>query len=451
MIDRTKRPVPGGSREVRLPAVQQARLSNGLDVWLVQRRELPLVVLNLVMQSGTDRDPLTMPGVATMTAEGLDAGTSTLNALQIAESLEQIGASFNVRAMLDGTSVSLVALSKHLAKATDIFGSVISNPVFPETEIERLRKQRLNHLIQQRDRPATIASLVFYRVLYGPQHPYGNNKSGTEASVQGMHRKNLVSFHRDHYRPNDGTIIAAGDVTLDGLVKVMEKRLGNWEARNVPPAATPPLPVGKERHIYLVDKPGAPQSEIRIGYPCLPRSTPDFFPVIVMNRILGGQFSSRLNINLRERRGLTYGAQTQFIFNKHEGPFIASAAVESSETGNAIREFLIEMEKMRADGITEEEIEFSRGGLAGSFALSFETASQQAGALQNIALYGLPMDYYSHYIENLHAVTREDISRVARRYLDTSRMTIIVVGDLQAMKGEIEELQLGEIVITDPA
>ena len=451
MIDRMKRPVPGGLREVRLPAVQQARLSNGLDVWLVQRKKLPIVVLNLVMQSGTDRDPLNIPGVATMTAEGLDAGTSTLNALQIAESLEHIGASFNVRAMLDGTSVSLVALSKHLAKAADILGSIIGNPVFPETEIERLRKQRLNHLIQQRDRPATIASLVFYRALYGPDHPYGSNKSGTEASVQAMNRNDLVSFHRDYFRPNDGTIVAAGDITLDELKEVMERRLGSWGARNVPPAITPPLPVGKERKIYLVDKPGAPQSEIRIGYPCLSRSTPDFFPVIVMNRILGGQFSSRLNINLRERRGLTYGAQTQFIFNKHEGPFFASAAVESSETGNAIREFLYEMENMRADGITAEELEFSRGGLAGSFALSFETASQQAGALQNITLYGLPMDYYSHYIENLNAVTREDISRVALRYLDTSHMTIVVAGDLQTMKGDIEKLQLGEIVITEPA
>ncbi len=448
-IDRTKRPSPKPAPKVHLPEIQKTTIANGLQVWLVEHHELPTVAFNLVVQAGADHDPLTMPGLAAMTADVIDEGTATRNALQISDELESLGAFFSTNAGWDGSFMTLNVLSKYMAKALAIYADVLTNPVFPEKEFQRLRKQRVTALLQQRDRPPVIASNAFAAILYGPQHPYGNNMSGTEASLQAMKVDDLRRFYTTYYRPNNATLVVVGDVTMGEIKGMLEEALAGWHRGDVPAAAIPePKPIA-ERTVYLIDKPGAAQSEIRVGYPALARSTPDFFPVTVMNRLLGGQFTSRINLNLREKHGYTYGARSSFSFQKGAGPFTAQAPVVTEKTDSALHECLYELELMHDKGMTSDELEFVKKGLVGNFALNFETPSQIAGALQNIVLYGLPDDYYQNYLQTIDAVSLADVNRVAKQYLDTSRMAVVVVGDLAKIKSGIAALNLGRMVECD--
>ena len=446
-LDRTKRPSPQGVPTIHLPAIQKALLLNGLAVWLVEKHDLPLVTLNLVIQAGSDHDPMDKPGVATMTAETMDAGTKMLDALQISEKLNYIGATMMFRASVDGTTAMLSTLTKHLDEALRVFTDVISNPTFPQREFERLRKQRLTTLIQQKDRAATIATLAFAHVLYGSGHPYGNDASGTEQSLTALTRDDLQKFYSSYYRPNNATLIVVGDVTMKDITALLDNGFAQWKDAPLPSITIPPAPARGSRLVYLIDKPGAPQSEIRIGYPALARSTVDFFPVTVMNRLLGGQFSSRLNLNLREKHGYTYGARSAFSFNKHAGPFIASSGVTSTKTDSSVHEFLYEIDRMFKEGLTPEELEFSKRGLTGNFALNFETPAQVAGSLVNLVLYGLPDNYYSTYLSNINGVTLDDVKRVAAKYLDSSKMAIVIVGDVKMIKEGVERLKVGETVM----
>ncbi len=447
-LDRTIKPKAQGVPAIKLPAIQKATLKNGLDVWLVEDHELPLVACNLVVQSGTDHDPLDQPGLASMTAEMLDEGTSSRSALQIAEALDFIGATLSINAFTDGSSVALNTLTKHLDTALDVFADVLINPTFPEKEFERLRQQRITSLLQQKDRPAVIASLTFSRVLYGTKHPYGLNPSGTEGSLKAMKREDVAQFYRTYYRPNNATLIVVGDVALSDIVAKLDRLLAPWQRAEIPKVPlTPPPP--SFRQALLIDKPGAPQSEVRIGTIGTARNTPDFFPLTVMNTVLGGQFSSRLNMNLRERRGFTYGARSSFSFNKYPGPFLASAAVTTSKTDSAVFEFFYEIERMQRLGVTPEELEFAKKSLTGSFARTFETPAQIASALQSIVLYNLPMDYFNSYLRNINNVTLDDVSRVAADYLDSSRMIVVVVGDAKTVRAGLEKLNIGKLVMSD--
>lgn len=448
-VDRTLRPRPQPTPRIVLPEIQKTRLSNGLAVWLVEHRELPIVALNLVFQSGSDRDPAAKAGIASMTSELLDEGTTSRTSLAIADELESIGAVLSARSGTDGSFVMLSCLTKHLPSALDVFADVLTDPVFPAGEFERLRNQRVTSLMQQRDRPATIASLAFSRLIYGQEHPYGRDASGTEQSLAAMTRDDLVAFYSTHYRPNNAVLIAVGDIALPDLVRHLESRLGPWKAGDAPPAAFPATPAATRRTVYLIDKPEAPQSEIRIGYPAAARSTPDFFPLTLANRVLGGQFASRLNLNIREKRGFSYGVRSAFQFSKQPGPFVASGGVIATKTDSALFEFLYEIDKVHESGITQEELEFVRKGLAGNFALTFETPGQIAGSMQNLVLYDLPDDYYEKYLENLDAVSLDRVKEVSARYFDSSRMAVVVVGDLKLVRNGIEGLNLGEIVLCD--
>ena len=449
VLDRTKRPVPKVLPNVELPLIQKATLANGLNVWLVEKHQLPLVAFNLVINAGSDHDPPSGPGVASMTAELLDEGTETRTALQIAEQLDFLGASFSIRSALDGTFISLNTLTKHLDEALRVYADVLAHPTFPQAEFDRLKNQRLASLLQQKDQPATIASISFNRIIYGADHSYGNNAAGTEKSIKDLRRENLVEFYNRYYRPNNATLIVVGDTELKDITAKFEHAVQDWKPGATAPPQLPPTPVVERRRVYMIDKPGAVQSEIRIGYPALARNTPDFFAVTLMNRILGGQFSSRLNLNLREKHGFSYGVRSAFSFTKHPGPFVASGAVVTAKTDSALREFLYEIDLMHNQSATNEELDFVKKGLTGNFALGFETPSQIAAALTSVALYGLPENYLQTYIENIHHVSREQVETASKKYLDTSKMAIVFVGDLKAVRENVEKLKLGDTVICD--
>lgn len=448
-IDRTIRPKAQGVPKVDLPDIQKTTLKNGLRVWLVEDHELPLVAFNLVFQNGSDTDPIAQAGLATMTADVLDEGTASRTALQIAEELDFVGANLRVNAFTDGSSITLNCMTKHIEKALAVYADVIVNPTFPEKEFARLRQQRLTGLLQQKDQPSTIATLAFNKILYGNDHPYGRDASGSEASLNAMKREDLVKFYETYYRPNNATLVIVGDVKMKDISPKLEKLLSSWKKGSMPPVVVPPTPTVEKRLIYLIDKPAAPQSEIRIGYAAVARNSPDFFPLQVMNRALGGQFASRLNMNLREKHGYTYGARSGFSFNKQPGPFTASAAVTATKTDSSVREFFYEIDRTFADGVTPEELDFVKKGLTGNFALTFETPGQIAGALQNIVLYNLPENYYENYLTNINKVSLDDVKRVSKKYLDTSKMAVVIVGDLKTIRSGLENMKFAETVLLD--
>jgi len=447
--DRSSIPQGKAAPVVEVPKIQKTTLSNGLSVWLVEHHELPLIALNLVVQAGSDHDPLSMPGLSSMTADVLDEGTKTRDAIQISDEIEGIGADLGVSSGTDGSFVTLRSLVKHLDRALDVFADVIVNPVFPEKEFERLKDQRLTSLVQQKDQPTTIANNAYANILYTSNHPYGTNSSGTPASIESMTREDLVKFYGRYYRPNNSTLIVVGDVSLAGITDKLEKSLSGWTGGDVAPLTIPAPAAITARHVYLIDKPGAAQSEVRIGYPALARSTPDYFPVYVMNRMLGGQFTSRINLNLREQHGYTYGARSSFNFLKGVGPFTASSGIVTDKTDSALVQFLYEIDRMRDKGMTDEELTYVKKGLIGSFALNFETPAQLAGMMQNIILYGLPDNYYSTYLQNIESVTLDDVLRVSKKYLDSSKMAVVVVGDLATIRAGIEAAAIGDIIVAD--
>jgi len=447
-FDRTKRPEGQEAPKKTLPQIQKTTLKNGLQLWLVEHHELPLVAMNLVFQSGAAFDKH-KPGLAAMTADLLDEGTTTRDALQIADELESIGASFNISSNFDGSYVSVQTLKKHLEKSLEIFSDVLVNASFPDKEFQRLLKQRLTSLVQQRDQPTTIASNAFNYILYGSEHPYGNNITGNEVSLKDMLAKDCENFYRTHYRPNNATLLIVGDITLKEISSRLETALANWKTMEVPSIEIPQPKTIAQRTVYLIDKPGAAQSEIRIGYPALSRNTLDFFSVTLMNRALGGQFASRINMNLREKHGYTYGARSGFSFVKGIGPFFASAGVVTAKTDSSLIEFFYELDRTHNDGITSEELSFVKKGAIGGFALTFETPSQIAGALQSIVLYGLPENYFEKYLMNIENVSLSEVQTVSQKYLNTSNMAVVVVGDLKTIQDGILALQLGDVVFCD--
>lgn len=448
-IDRSKRPVAKAAPKIALPEIQKVTLKNGLQVMLVEHHELPTVSLNLVLQVGSDHDPVSQPGIASLTADLLDEGTTSRDALQIAEALESIGATLGTSSNFDGTNVTLSTITKHFDRALSIYADVLLHATFPDKDFERIRKQRLAGLLQQRDQPTTIANNVYSYVLYGPNHPYGNNPTGTEASLNAMTTGDLKKFYQSYYRPNNTTLIIVGNVKMSMISSSIETALAGWSAAEIPVVKLPEASIPDKMRVYLVDKPGAPQSQVRIGYPALARNTPDYFPVLEMNRALGGQFSSRINLNLREKHGYTYGANSGFRFNKSAGPFTASGGIVAEKTDSALREFLNELNLMRESGMQQDELSFVKKGLVGNFALTFETPAQIAGALQNVVLYGLPENYYSSYLQNIEGVKLTDVNRVAKQYLDPGRMAMVVVGDLAKIKASIEAANFGEVILCD--
>jgi zinc protease len=448
-IDRTKRPIGKSAPKIHLPNIQKATLKNGLQVWLVEHHELPTVAFNLVVQAGSDHDPVGQPGIASMTADLMDEGTTIRDALQISDELGSIGAMLNVSSSYDGSFLTLNTLTKYLDKALAIYVDVLTHPTFPKKDFERIKNQRITTLIQQRDQPTVIANNAYSLILYGANHPYGNNPVGTELSLKAMTRESLQKFYETFYRPNNATLIVVGDVILEVLVSKLDGALTEWQSNAVPSYSIPQPKTIDQKRVYLIDKSGAPQSEIRIGYPALARSTPDYFPVLVMNRMLGGQFTSRINLNLRERHGFTYGARSAFNFQKGAGPFTASAGVMTEKTDSALHEFLYEINLMKEKGMTADELVYTKKGLTGNFALTFETPAQIAGALQNIVLFGLPENYFENYLQLIEAVSLEDVQRVANKYLDTSKMDIVVVGDVSKTKDGISSMKIGDIILCD--
>jgi predicted Zn-dependent peptidase len=434
-------PAPRPDPAFRLPQLQRRKLSNGLEVLIVEHHELPVVNMSLVLKTGGAADPRERSGLSSLTAALVDEGTKTRSALDISNQLSAIGASLSTGADWDFSSLNLLTLAKHLERALDIYSDVVINPTFPQNELELQRNSRLASLLQRRDNADAIAQLAYSSLLYGRNHPYGRSIIGDEASVKTITAEDVRRYYETYYRPNNAALIVVGDVTPDALVPQLERAFVNWKRADVPAVSIGEPPARERAAIYLVDKPGAAQSVINIGQIGPSRATPDYFPLIVMNTLLGGQFTSRVNMNLREDKGYTYGARTSFDFRRGAGPFAANAGVQTAVTKESVAEFLKELRGVRGERpVTPAELEFSKQAIIRGFPRGFETPDQIAGRLAAVVIYNLPDTYFNDYIAQVRAVTLDDVTRVANKYLDPSRMAILVVGDRKVIEPTLRSL-----------
>jgi zinc protease len=434
-------PKPATDPRFALPKLQRRMLSNGLEVLIVKHSELPVVDMSLVLKTGGTADPLDRGGLATLTAALLDEGTKTRSALDISNQLASIGAGLGTGADWDMSAVNLLTLTKHLDLALDIYADVIINPAFPSSELELQRNQRLASFLQRRDNADAIAGIAYASLLYGRSHPYGHPISGDDASIRAITIDEVKRFYETYYRPNNAALIVVGDVEPDAITEKLEKAFAKWE-KGVVPANVVPTSIQRDRAgVYMVDKPDAAQSIIAIGHVGVPRSTPDYFSLIVMNTLLGGQFTSRVNMNLRESKGYTYGARTSFDFRRGAGPFAATAGVQTAVTKESVVEFLKELRGIRGEiPITAAELDFSKQAIIRGYPRTFETSDQIANRLTPLVVYGLPDSYFNDFIPRIRAVTAEDVTRVANKYLDPSKMAILVVGDRKVIEAGLRSL-----------
>ncbi|HEY7785596.1 MAG TPA: pitrilysin family protein [Pyrinomonadaceae bacterium] len=434
-------PAPKPNPSLTLPQIQRRKLSNGLEVVLVEHHELPVVNMNLVVKSGAASDAPNRAGLASLTADLLDEGTKTRNALEIADSIGAIGANLNVGADLDSSSASMLTLTRHFDRALDVYADVITNPAFKADEIQRVRSRRLAQVKQQKDNANAVASIVYASLLYGREHPYGHPAIGDETSLGAITESDVKDFYEKYYRPNNSTLIVVGDVTLATIIPKLEKAFAAWKPAAVP-ELTIPDPAARDRAtLYIVDRPGSAQSVISIGQVAAKRNTPDYFPLLVLNTMLGGQFVSRINLNLREDKGYTYGARTTFIYGRGPGPFLATAGVFTNVTKESVAEFLKELRGIRGDiPITTKELEFAKQAIIRGFPRGFETPAQMANRLEDVVVHGLPDNYFNRYTQSVQAVTLADVNRVARQYLDPGRMAIVVVGDRKVIEPGLRSL-----------
>jgi len=441
---RAQPPKPGPGRLFHLPVPQSFQLANGLTVIYNERPGLPLVAAILVLRTGSEANSPDKPGLANFTLAMLDQGTATRNALQIADEVAQLGATWETGSTLDSSGVSVRSLKKNFEGALALLADVVLHPSFPPQEIDRQRASRLAELVQRREDPAIVVRQVMWAALYGRRHPYGYPEIGTEPAVRATTQDDMAAFWKQNFVPNNAALVVAGNIGLEELKKLVEKELGSWQ-RGTPSQPQLGAPATAAAKVIIVDKPGAPQTQVRVAAIGAARSTPDYAALEVMNATLGGLFSSRINLNLRETHGYTYGAVSRFIFRRFPGPFFAGGGVRADVTAPAVTEILKELRRMTEAPPTPEELILAKDSQIRSLPGDFETSAAAATDFSNAFVYNLGLDYYAQLPARLAAITSDAALAVAKKYLQTDKMIIIAVGDRAKIEAELAKLNFGLI------
>ncbi|HEX2344581.1 MAG TPA: pitrilysin family protein [Vicinamibacterales bacterium] len=454
-VDRTRLPPLGPDPAFTFPAIRKTMLSSGVRFWTVEHHDVPLVAYLLLMPTGAAADPSNRPGLAAMTGDMLDEGCGDHSALDVHDTLGRLGAHFDIEVGSDATLLSLTTLARFAGQGLELVADMVRRPRFDENEFNRVRDLRLTRLLQLRDLAPAVADRAFARLVYG-NHPYGHLPIGSEASLRDMTRAEAVGFHSRSFVPSRATLIAVGDALHEELLDHAERQFGGWTAlddvrSDESDPALMDVPATPPDRLALVHREGSAQSELRIGHAAVPRSTSDYHALLVLNMILGGQFVSRINLNLREDKGFTYGARTAFDFRRGRGPFVLQVSVQTDATTQAIRESLAELTAIRGERpATSDELTLARAALTRGYPRGFETAEQVARATAQLALYGLPDDYFSQFVPRISAVDSSEVTRVAREHLDPSRLLTVVVGDRDKIGASLARLDLGasELAVT---
>jgi zinc protease len=445
---REKPPAPGPERPLHLPLPEQFQLSNGLTVYYNERPGLPLVAASLVFKRGSSANPIDRPGLASFTARMLQQGTATRAALQIMDQSADLGTTVGTRATMDASRVGSVCLTRNFPGVLELMSDLVLHPSFPEQEIKRVRSERLAALVQEKDEPSAVASRVYEAALYGPKYTYGYPEIGTKGSLKAISREDLLRFWQENYLPNDAALMVTGNIKRTDLKALLEKQFGGWKGGNSP---APNLGSAErsDAKLILVDRPDAPQTTLMFFSPGPSRSTPDYPQLEVMNSDLGGLFSSRINMNLREEHGYSYGAGSFFNYHVSTGAFLASSDVRTDATAAATTEIFEELKRMRDTPMTPEELKLAKDSMTQSLPGRFETATETAASFAELYIYGLPLDYFSHLPERLNAVTAEQAQAAAQKYIRLDKITVLAVGDQAKIEPDLKKLNLGKTEIRD--
>jgi zinc protease len=449
-LDRAKIPPPGKPPELHVPAWTKSALQNGADLIVAEKHDLPLVSFSITFLGGADQfEPADRRGIGALTATMLSEGTKTRDGEALSNALQLLGTNVNVSVGGESGSIGFVSTTANFPATLDILDDMLVNSTFPAEALERIRAQRLVALNQAKAQPAAIAGRVFPRVLYGAAHPLG--QSPTEASISAITRDQVVAFYQSYFRPGRALVTVVGDVNAAAAKSRVERALTGWQAGGDKPTfAYPPLPPPGRTTIFLVDKPAAPQSTFAIGLPGPPRNTPDYFAIQVMNTILGGQFQSRLNANIREDKGYSYGVSSNFAFGKGPGPFRGGGDMTAGKTDAALLEFMKELRGITgARPITDEELTTAKEALVQRLPATFASVSGINAAITNIWTQNLPDDYYQQYAKAIGAVTKADVLRVARTYIDVDRLAIVIVGDRVSIEAPLKATGIAPIAVLD--
>jgi zinc protease len=449
----TRQPPLPSQRDFAVPAAVTLRLGNGIPVFVVERHDRPLVSVALAVDAGAEHDQPARPGLASLTANMLDEGAGRRDALEIAAAMEQLGAELGTVADRDAGYVLLDVLRKNLDPALAVMADVALRPHLSAAEFQRVQGDRVTLLVERRDDPGYVARVVYDRVLYGEEHPYGRRVLGTEAAVKGITVGDLRRFYEQRYTPHHAAFVVVGDVRPREIRDRLEHLFGSWTAAT-PAGSRPRVELEAPRRgwprVTLVDRPGAEQSEIVAGRPGAARKTPDHAAMLVMNTILGGSFTSRLNTNLREEHGYTYGAHSRFEFRRGPGPFWAGAAVKTDTTEDAVRQILREFERLGRSAPPPDEVAKARTVVVRSLPEFFQRNASIARLLTDLWVHDLPIQYYERFARAVGAVTGAQVRRQAQRYASPRDAAIVIVGDRKAVMPGLRQLGFKQIELRDP-
>ncbi|MBN2241880.1 MAG: insulinase family protein [Acidobacteria bacterium] len=437
-------PMPG----LALPAPRSFCLGNGFNVFFIGQHNLPIVSANVIVLSGSERNPPDRPGLASFTAGMLDEGTRRRSALEIAADADRIGASLHTGSSMDLSYLAVRTLKKNADAAFELIADVLLNPAFDPAEMERIRHDRLTHIQQQKDNPAILGAIAFFGAVYGAGHPYGHTEIGTEKSNRSMTREHLAGFYGSGYVPANAALVVAGDMTESELRRLAGRYFGGWEG----PASEFSVPGnshGRNRRVVIVDRPEASQTVLRIGHAGVSRAHPDYVPIDVMNTALGGLFSSRINLNLREKNGFTYGASSSFVFRRGDGPFLVGTSVHAAATAPAVAEIFRELERMRESEVAPQELETAKDSIALSLPGLFETTADAASSIGQLFTYGLPPTWFRDLPERIRRISAAEVLRVAREHLKPEEAVVVAVGDRGKIESELGKLNLGPVEVRD--
>jgi predicted Zn-dependent peptidase len=425
-----KAPVNQEVLQVKLPRAEEATLPNGLQIVLLRSTKVPTFNMQMVVLSGGLADPAEYRGLAGFTASLLREGTTKHSSKEISEQIDALGATLNANAGLSSltSTVSAAGLVENFDQTLDLFADVVRNPTFPQAEVARFKTRTLSQLQLQRSIPQFLAAEQFSRAIYGTNHP-ASFIVPPAASINKLSSKDLSDFHARYYRPNNAILAIVGDVTMKEIMPKIQKAFGDWQKGDVPALTIPAAPAPGESHIYLIDRPGSVQTVLQLGTLGIERTSPDYFAVLLADRVLGGGPSGRLFLNLREDKGYTYGAYSNFGGSKFRGTWMSSSEVRTDVTEGAMKEFMYELNRLRNEKVQAQELENAKRAIIGSFALSLE---QPQALLQNIItqkLYNLPADYWDTYPQKVSAITLDDVQSVAQKYIDLGHLQVVAVGD----------------------
>jgi zinc protease len=445
-----KAPVNKEVLKVKLPRAEEATLKNGLQVVLLPSAKVPTFNMQMVVLSGGLADPADYRGLAGFTASLLREGTTKRSSKDISEQVDALGATLNANAGVSSltSTVNAAGLVENFDQTLDLFADVIRNPTFPQAEVARFKTRTMSQLQIQRSIPQFLAAEQFSRAIYGTTHPASFIVAPTE-SIAKLNSKDLSDFHAKYYRPNNAILAIVGDVTMKEIMPKLEKAFGDWERGDVPATTIPAAPAQGDARIYLIDRPGSVQTVLQLGTLGIERTSPDYFAVLLADRVLGGGPSGRLFLNLREDKGYTYGAYSNFGGSKFRGTWVSSSEVRTDVTEGAMKEFMYELNRLRDQKVDPQELENAKRAIIGSFALSLE---QPQALLQNIItqkLYNLPADYWDTYPQKVSAITADDVQRAAQKYIDLQHLQVVAVGDASKARAGLEKYGKVEVFDAD--